>query len=77
MKPITSSTAPLTADQLRVAQLFASMDDETQQAMLAMMVAMAAARPRHSSQHWGFVGVSDLILKTMFKPPPWRWCRSR
>jgi hypothetical protein len=53
MKPITSSTAPLTADQLRVAQLFASMDDETQQAMLAMMVAMAAARPRHSSLHCG------------------------
>lgn len=46
--PKPAPAAPLTADQLRVAQLFATLTDQTQQAMLYMMVEMAKDFPRRA-----------------------------
>lgn len=39
--------AALTAGQLRVAQLYAALTDETQEAMLNMMAGMVESFPRH------------------------------
>ena len=58
-KPRAVKTAPadnLTADQLRVAQLFAKLTDQTQQAMLSMMVEMAKDFPRHARPALRLVG---------------------
>ncbi|MEV4782107.1 hypothetical protein [Burkholderia sp. LMU1-1-1.1] len=40
-------SAELTANQLRAAQLFAALTDQTQEAMLHMMIEMAKDFPRH------------------------------
>lgn len=48
--------APLTADQLRVAQLFATLTDQTQQAMLYMMAEMAKDFPRRARPALRLVG---------------------
>lgn len=42
-----AAPATLTADQLRFAQLFAEIDDESQVGMMDMMVAMVKSCPRH------------------------------
>ena len=56
MKPVASTSAPLTADQLRVAQYFGAMDDGAQEGMLRMMAAMAETCPRHSKPALRLVG---------------------
>lgn len=48
MKSITSEPAPLTADQLRIAQLYATMDDETQQYLLMHAADIAEISPRRA-----------------------------
>jgi|GEM_PF-2127410 len=50
MKPvITTGTAPpLTAEQMRVAQLFATLDDRRQQEAIVKLTRMAAMHPRRT-----------------------------
>lgn len=51
MKRIPISPAPaiqLTDDQLRIAQLFANMDERRQQEAIVKMTRMAAAHPRRA-----------------------------
>jgi len=47
MKPVAPASAPLTAAQLRIAQLFSAMDDRRQQEALVRMTRIAATHPRH------------------------------
>ncbi|USX25815.1 hypothetical protein NHH73_25095 [Oxalobacteraceae bacterium OTU3CINTB1] len=54
--PKPAPAAPLTADQLRVAQHFAAMDDRAQEGMLRMMAAMADSFPRHKRPTLRLVG---------------------
>lgn len=49
MKPIKPAPAPLTADQLRIAQLFAAMDDRRQYEALVKLTRMAQAHPRRAA----------------------------
>ncbi|TFW13277.1 hypothetical protein [Duganella callida] len=49
MKLIDSSPAELRPDQLRVAKLFASMDEQTQQQILLILEGFAERYPRHSA----------------------------
>lgn len=53
-KPVLA--VELTANQLRVAQLFAALTDQTQEAMLDMMAAMAIDFPRHKRPALRLVG---------------------
>ena len=46
--PKPAPAAELTADQLRIAQLFASMEDDAQEGMMRMMVAMVESCPRRT-----------------------------
>ena len=60
-KPRAAKVAPapaveLTADQLRVAKLFAALTDQTQEAMLHMMTEMAKDFPRHKRPALRLVG---------------------
>lgn len=55
-RAVTPPPAELTADQLRIAQLFAAMDEEAQAPMLEMMEAMAASRPRRARPTLRLVG---------------------
>jgi len=48
--------AELTADQLRIAQLFAAMDARAQEGMMSMMLAMAEDFPRHTRPALRLVG---------------------
>lgn len=58
-KPRAAKVAPasdLTADQLRIAQHFAAMSDEAQEAMLRMAAAMAERLPRRTRPMLRLVG---------------------
>jgi hypothetical protein len=48
MKPVTSEPAPLTAKQLRIAQLYAMTDDESQCYLLAHAADIAQLSPRRT-----------------------------
>ena len=49
MKSIPSTSVQLTADQLRIAQLFAAMDDRRQQEAIVRMARIAATHPRRAA----------------------------
>ena len=51
-----ASAPELTAEQLRVAKLFAELTDQTQEAMLHMMIEMAKDFPRHKRPALRLVG---------------------
>lgn len=60
-KPRAAKMAPvpapdLTADQLRIAQHFAAINDEAQEAILQMMAEMAKRCPRHARPVLRLVG---------------------
>jgi hypothetical protein len=48
MKPVTSEPAPLTADQLRFAQLYATTDDRSQGELMAFATGIAENFPRRA-----------------------------
>lgn len=58
MNPVTSTTPPLTADQLRVAELFAAMSVRSQREVLDYMTVIAAAFPLHPSHVFQLIGGS-------------------
>lgn len=53
---LTTATPPLTEEQLRVAQLFASMDDRHQQHMIAIATDFARKWPRSTKPALRLVG---------------------
>lgn len=48
MKPVKLSSAPLTADQLRIAQLFAAMDGRRQRELMTFATRIAELFPRRA-----------------------------
>lgn len=55
-KPQAVPVAELTADQLRLAQLFAALDDKAQATMLRFIAGMVESFPRHKRPVLRLVG---------------------
>jgi hypothetical protein len=56
MKPTNTTPAALTANQLRIVQLFAAMDDRRQEEMLHFAAGVARTFPRRAAPQLRLVG---------------------